>query len=106
MQDPTGGCRENDRCLNEVKPFATVDRKKTERGDPKMPLNQLNKDFSKERLSSGDKADDHDFDEIHYNSKMKVECICPTCGQKHKMSFHWIGRGTPRKYCPACKGGY
>jgi hypothetical protein len=26
------------------------------------------------------------------------------CGQKHTLSFHWIGRGTPRKFCQACKG--
>jgi len=81
-----------------------VDRKKTERGDLKMPLNQIDKDFNKERLSASDKADGHDFDEFNFNDKMKVECICPKCDQKHKMSFHWIGRGTPRKYCPSCKG--
>ena len=46
-----------------------------------------------------------DFDDRSYNSKMKVECICPKCGQRHVMAFHWIGRGTPRKYCPSCKGG-
>ena len=70
-----------------------------------MSLNQLDKDFNKNRLSSSDKADGHDFDEIYFNDKMKVECICPKCRQKHKMSLHWIGRGTPRKYCPSCKGG-
>jgi queuine/archaeosine tRNA-ribosyltransferase len=32
-------------------------------------------------------------------SKLKFECICPTCQQKHKMIIHWIGRGTPRKFC-------
>jgi hypothetical protein len=37
---------------------------------------------------------------------MKVECLCPKCGRKHVMTFHWIGRGTPRKYCPSCKGSY
>jgi hypothetical protein len=21
------------------------------------------------------------------------------------LAFHWIGRGTPRKYCQSCKGG-
>jgi hypothetical protein len=45
----------------------------------------------------------NDYDETKYNNKMKVECVCPKCGIKHKMNFHWIGRGTPRKYCPACK---
>ncbi len=46
-----------------------------------------------------------EYDHKSYNPKMKVECICPKCGQRHEMSFHWIGRGTPRKYCPSCKGG-
>ena len=45
-----------------------------------------------------------DFDEGINFDKMKVECICPKCGQKHVMNFHWIGRGIPRKYCPLCKG--
>jgi len=71
-----------------------------------MPSNQLDKAFNKEQLSSSDKAADHDFDEINFNDKLKVECICPKCGQKHKLSLHWIGRGTPRKYCSSCKGGY
>ena len=69
-----------------------------------MPLNQIDKDFKEDRLSSSNEVDSLDFDEIKYNSKMKLECICPKCGQSHKMSFHWIGRGTPRKYCPSCKG--
>ena len=43
------------------------------------------------------------YDNFNYD-KMKVECICPKCGNKHIMNFHWIGRGTPRKFCPACKG--
>jgi hypothetical protein len=43
-------------------------------------------------------------DALPYNEKTKVECICPMCGKKHIMSFHWIGRGTPRKYCPTCRG--
>jgi len=69
-----------------------------------MPLTQMDKDFIEERLSSSHEVDGPDFDEIKYDSKMKLDCICPKCGQKHKMSFHWIGRGTPRKYCPSCKG--
>jgi ribosomal protein S27AE len=32
-----------------------------------------------------------------------VECLCPKCGKKHIMNFHWIGRGTPRKYCQSCR---
>ena len=31
--------------------------------------------------------------------KSKVECICPECGKRHIMHFHWIGRGMFRKYC-------
>jgi ribosomal protein S27AE len=57
------------------------------------------------RFSFSEKKDDFEFDENSYNSKMKVECICPKCGQRHVMAFHWIGRGTPRKYCQSCKGG-
>ena len=41
-------------------------------------------------------------DEMDFG-KMKVECICPKCGSKHMMNFHWIGRGTPRKFCHLCK---
>jgi hypothetical protein len=44
-----------------------------------------------------------EFDEVPEPQKMKVECICPKCGLKHVMIFNWIGRGTPRKYCPTCK---
>lgn len=54
-------------------------------------------------LSIGNEGDGGDLTEIVYNDKMKVECICPKCGQRHTMTFHWIGRGTPRKYCPLCK---
>jgi len=35
--------------------------------------------------------------------KTAVECLCPKCGQRHIVNFHWIGRGTPRKYCALCK---
>jgi ribosomal protein S27AE len=57
-------------------------------------------------LSSFEPLDDFEFDEKSYNSKKKVSCICPKCGEQHIMAFHWIGRGTPRKYCQACKGGF
>ena len=33
----------------------------------------------------------------------KTSCICPKCRRKHTMKMRWIGRGTPWKFCPACK---
>jgi len=57
------------------------------------------------RVSAVEEFDDFEFDDQQFNSKMKVNCICPKCGQHHVMAFHWIGRGTPRKYCQPCKGG-
>ncbi len=47
-----------------------------------------------------------EFDARSDPSKIKIECICPKCGQRHVMNFHWIGRGTPRKFCPTCKTGF
>jgi hypothetical protein len=70
-----------------------------------MPSKLPSKSFFPDRLPPSDKIDNGDFDEIYYNSKKKIECICPKCGQKHKLNFHWIGRGTPRKYCALCKAG-
>ena len=49
----------------------------------------------KETFEDADLFVDHD--------KSKVECLCPKCGKKHIMNFHWIGRGTPRKYCQSCR---
>ena len=69
-----------------------------------MPATITNISSQKEMMNTNENMDAGDFDEIKYNDKIKVECICPKCGQKHKMNFHWIGRGTPRKYCPVCKG--
>jgi len=57
------------------------------------------------RFSVAEDLDDLEYDDKSYNPKMKVECICPKCGQRHILAFHWIGRGIPRKYCPSCKGG-
>lgn len=44
-----------------------------------------------------------DADAVVDHDKSKVECLCPKCGKKHVMNFHWIGRGTPRKYCQSCR---
>jgi predicted RNA-binding Zn-ribbon protein involved in translation (DUF1610 family) len=44
-----------------------------------------------------------DADVVIDHDKSKVECLCPKCGKKHIMNFHWIGRGTPRKYCQSCR---
>jgi transposase-like protein len=44
-----------------------------------------------------------DTEAIVDHDKSKVECLCPKCGKKHIMNFHWIGRGTPRKYCQSCR---
>ena len=69
------------------------------------PANNSNNPDKMARLSFSEELDEVEFDDKSYNSKMKVECICPKCSQRHIMTFHWIGRGTPRKYCPSCKGG-
>jgi transposase-like protein len=53
------------------------------------------KQQAKEILEDADVFVDHD--------KSKVECLCPKCGKKHIMNFHWIGRGTPRNYCQSCR---
>ena len=44
-----------------------------------------------------------DSDVVIDHDKSKVECLCPKCGKKHIMNFHWIGRGTPRKSCQSCR---
>ena len=69
-----------------------------------MASDELNE--KKNRLSPKPikaKEPDEFYDNIDFD-KMKVECICPKYGKKHIMNFHWIGRGTPRKFCSACKG--
>jgi hypothetical protein len=68
-----------------------------------MSLKQPEKDFDHRRYASADDREDAEIEETTYNDKTKVECICPKCGRKHIMTFHWIGRGIPRKYCPLCK---
>jgi len=68
------------------------------------PANNSDSPNKMARLSFSEELGGVEFDDKSYNSKMKVECICPKCGQRHVMAFHWIGRGTPRKYCQSCKG--
>jgi hypothetical protein len=64
----------------------------TKRSAAKNPAATPSRETPVEDIDSGI---DHD--------KSKVECICPKCGKKHIMNFHWIGRGTPRKYCQSCR---
>jgi hypothetical protein len=62
-----------------------------------------NKDENLEETIPLAKTLDEYQDDVNYD-KERVLCICPKCGQKHVMNFHWIGRGIPRKFCPLCKG--
>jgi uncharacterized protein (DUF983 family) len=32
-----------------------------------------------------------------------MECVCPKCGVRHRLKILWAGRGTPKKFCQACK---
>ena len=32
-----------------------------------------------------------------------TRCWCPRCETYHDVKLHWIGRGTPRKFCTRCK---
>lgn len=50
----------------------------------------------------GDGFPDGDGEVMEYR-KSPVDCICPKCGRHHKMLIHWIGRGTPRKFCSNCR---
>ena len=42
--------------------------------------------------------------ENHPPKGLTVECVCPKCGAAHRLKMLWSGRGTPKKYCPPCKG--
>lgn len=35
--------------------------------------------------------------------KSRVACVCPKCLRVHTIKMHWIGRGTPRKFCQTCR---
>ena len=71
-----------------------------------MPIREANKksDGLPRKSSTAWELDELGND-LDFN-KMKVECICPKCGNKHIMNFHWIGRGTPRKFCSLCKNSH
>lgn len=43
------------------------------------------------------------FDEPDGFVKSDVACICPKCLKVHSIRMHWIGRGTPRKFCISCR---
>jgi transposase-like protein len=58
-------------------------------------MKETKKPLKENAIDEPDAVVDHD--------KYKVECLCPKCGKKHIMNFHWIGRGTPRKYCQSCR---
>jgi len=53
------------------------------------------------RDRDGIEAIDDDLYDVDQRSD--VECICPKCGKKHVVQFHWIGQGVPRKYCRKCR---
>ena len=67
-----------------------------------MPVYTPGKRLKDIEMSSLEESIIEEYDNIDYD-KMKVECLCPKCGKKHVMNFHWIGRGTPRKFCQFCK---
>jgi hypothetical protein len=66
-----------------------------------MPSAKRNACCTSEKGKPPKEAEDADLFVDH--DKSKVECLCPKCGKKHTMNFHWIGRGTPRKYCQSCR---
>ncbi len=67
-----------------------------------MPSPKRNMPTKSVRKLTKDNAHD-DSDAMVDHDKSKVECLCPKCGKKHIMNFHWIGRGIPRKYCQSCR---
>jgi hypothetical protein len=69
-----------------------------------MTTDKLDGENNRLSRKSFQATDSDEFDDGIDYEKMKVECICPKCGKKHFINFHWIGRGTLRKFCPPCRG--
>ena len=69
-----------------------------------MSPSDKDENFNKTNATQAEVDEINEIEESFNADKMKVECICPKCGQKHTMNFRWIGKGTPRKFCQACKG--
>lgn len=68
-----------------------------------MPVYTPGKRLNDIEMPSLEESIIEEFDDSIDYDKMKVECLCPKCGKKHVMNFHWIGRGTPRKFCQFCR---
>lgn len=63
------------------------------------------KEMENEIQPTADRYDEVEVDDLDpgWDRKGKIECICPKCGRRHSMSFRWIGRGVPRKFCKSCR---
>jgi hypothetical protein len=105
MQNKARGTGAINRCG--LKPYYSnfQIRKKSMQKIEKSPASNSGNPNKVIRFSFSEELDEVGFDGSQYNDKIKVDCICPKCGQRHTKTFHWIGRGTPRKYCQSCKGG-
>ena len=69
-----------------------------------MPLRNREENTDLESRVIAD--DDHDYQGSDVYEKKDVECVCPKCRNSHFMKMHWIGRGTPRKFCQPCRNAY
>ncbi len=74
--------------------LSKLKEKKVQQPDKLVRLDSLSSD-----MDDGDES-------YEFNHKTVVECLCPCCGKKHLMNFHWIGRGVPRKFCKSCRPSY
>jgi len=50
-------------------------------------------------LKGEKKFDQH----VELKETLTVKCVCPKCGNDHRMKMLWSGRGKPKKFCPPCK---